>query len=61
MILINGKKIAAELKRRVKRKKFLELKSKYNKVPGLNCNFDRRRWLQVKFMFRNERESQQMR
>ena len=34
MILIDGKKIAAELREELKKEVF-ELKSKYNKVPGL--------------------------
>ena len=34
MILIDGKKIAAELREELK-KEVSELKSKYNKVPGL--------------------------
>ena len=34
MILIDGKKIAAELREEL-RKEVVELKSKYNKVPGL--------------------------
>ena len=35
MILIDGKKVAAELREELK-KKVSELKTKYNKVPGLN-------------------------
>ena len=34
MILIDGKKAAAELREELK-KEVLEIKSKYNKVPGL--------------------------
>ena len=34
MILIDGKKVAAELREELKRE-VSELKSKYNKVPGL--------------------------
>ena len=39
MILIDGKKIAAELREELK-KEVSELKTKYNKVPGLNSNFN---------------------
>ena len=39
MILIDGKKAAAELREELKARS-AELKTKYNKVPGLNSNFN---------------------
>jgi 5,10-methylene-tetrahydrofolate dehydrogenase/methenyl tetrahydrofolate cyclohydrolase len=38
MILIDGKKVAAELREELKQE-VLELKTKYNKVPGLNWRY----------------------
>ena len=42
-MIIDGKKTAADLRSELK-KKVAELKSKYNAVPGLSCNFSWRRW-----------------
>ena len=39
MILIDGKKIAAELREELK-KEVSDLKAKHNKVPGLNSYFN---------------------
>ena len=39
MILIDGKKIAAELREELKQE-VSELKTKYNKVPGSDSNFN---------------------
>ena len=49
MILIDGKKAAAELREELK-KEVLELKSKYNKAPGLTV-IQLAIWHQAKFMF----------
>jgi 5,10-methylene-tetrahydrofolate dehydrogenase/methenyl tetrahydrofolate cyclohydrolase len=40
MILIDGKKAAAELREELK-KEVTSLKEKYNKSPRINSNFDR--------------------
>ena len=40
MILIDGKKAAAELREELKQE-VAEIKIKYNKVPRPNCNFNR--------------------
>ena len=42
MILIDGKKEAAVLRDEIKKEIAESIKSKTNKVPGLNCNFNRR-------------------
>ncbi len=53
MILIDGKKAAAELREELKQE-VAELKTKYNKVPGLTVIL-MEIWLQVKFMLETKR------
>ena len=56
MILIDGKKAAAELREELQQE-VAELKTKYNKVPGLTV-FSFGIWLQAKFMFVTKKNQQ---